>query len=226
MFEVNTYDISCSKLKTPLRIALAPDLHDRPFDHIIEAIKAANVDFIAIPGDLVTSYKSTFSIGVQFLTACTKIAPTFYSSGNHEMRIGGIPETDIDASGAILVDDRFVLFRDCIIGGFPTHGSIRCLDSFAVQNGFKILLSHHPEHYKKHHRMRDIDLILSGHAHGGQVRIFGQGLYAPGQGILPKLTAGVHENRLVISRGLCNSRKVPRLWNTPELVIVNLIPAN
>ena len=226
MFEVNHYDITSPKLKAPLRIALAADLHDKPFEYIIEAIKAAKVDIIAIPGDLVNSYASTYSVGVHFLAACAKLAPTFYSSGNHEMRIGSIPEADIDKSGAVFVDDRFVLFRDCVIGGFPTLGDIKSLDHFASQNSFKILLSHHPEHYKKHHRMRDIDLILSGHAHGGQVRIFGQGLYSPGQGILPKYTSGVHENRLVISRGLCNSRKVPRLWNNPELVIVNLIPVN
>lgn len=226
MFEVNSYNINCPKLKAPLRIALAADLHDKPFEHIIEAIKAAEVDIIAIPGDLVNRYTSTFSIGVQFLSACAKIAPTFYSTGNHEMRIGGIPEEDIAASGAVFVDDRFVYYRDIVIGGFPTMGDIQKLDTFASQSGFKILLSHHPEYYKIYHRMRDIDLILSGHAHGGQVRIFGQGLFSPGQGILPKYTSGVHEKRLVISRGLCNSQKVPRLWNNPELVILNLIPAN
>ena len=94
------------------------------------------------------------------------------------------------------------------------------LDGFCAEPGYHILLCHHPEYYPRWLRERPIELILSGHAHGGQVRILGQGLYAPGQGVLPKLTSGVTEGRLVISRGLANCQRVPRLFNPPELVYV------
>lgn len=69
---------------------------------------------------------------------------------------------------------------------------------------------------------RDIDLILSGHAHGGQIRLFGHGIYASHQGFLPRYTSGVYENRLVVSRGLSNSKLIPRIGNPKEIVIVNI----
>ena len=94
------------------------------------------------------------------------------------------------------------------------------LDAFCAAPGYRILLCHHPEYYSKYLRDLDIPLILSGHAHGGQVRIFGHGLYSPGQGVLPKLTSGVKDGRLVISRGLANRQKIPRLFNPPEIVYV------
>lgn len=94
------------------------------------------------------------------------------------------------------------------------------LDAYCREPGYRILLCHHPEYYPRYLRGLDIPLVLSGHAHGGQIRIFGQGLYSPGQGIFPKLTSGVKDGRLVISRGLANRQKVPRLFNPPELVYV------
>lgn len=225
MFEINSLTIK-KNISSPLLIALVPDLHDKPYEHIIKAIKEGMPDLIAVPGDLANSYTKGFGTGLQFLRECAQIAPTFYSSGNHEYRFGGIPAEDIEETGAVFLDNRFANFENMYIGGFPTKGDLNKLDNFCMQAGFKILLSHHPEYYPRHLCKRDIDLILAGHAHGGQVRIFGRGLYSPGQGIFPKLTSGVHDNRLVISRGLCNNQKVPRLWNNPELLFVKLLPAN
>lgn len=94
------------------------------------------------------------------------------------------------------------------------------MDEFSSQPGYKILLTHHPEYWPMI-KSYDIDLALAGHAHGGQMRIFGQGLFAPGQGLLPKLTSGVHDGRLVISRGLSNTAGIiPRLFNPREIVYV------
>lgn len=95
------------------------------------------------------------------------------------------------------------------------------LDAYCAAPGYHILLCHHPEYYPRYLKKRDIPLILSGHAHGGQVRLFGQGLYAPDQGILPQLTSGVKDGRLVISRGLANHELVPRLFNPTEIVYVS-----
>jgi len=93
--------------------------------------------------------------------------------------------------------------------------------------GYKILLCHHPEYYERYIRGLDIDLTLSGHAHGGQIRIFGQGLFAPGQGILPQVTSGLYDGRLIVSRGLCNTAwPIPRLNNETELVMVELMRAS
>ena len=95
------------------------------------------------------------------------------------------------------------------------------LKDFSSQPGYKILLTHHPEYWSLIKDF-DIDLALAGHAHGGQIRLFGHGLFAPGQGFLPKLTSGVHDGRLVISRGLSNTAGIiPRLFNPKEIVFIS-----
>ena len=104
------------------------------------------------------------------------------------------------------------------------------LDKFEAQQGYKVLICHHPEHWALRNSMlvnRNIDLVLSGHAHGGQVRIFGHGLYASDQGMLPKYTDGIHEGKygkMIISRGLSNPTIIPRLFNPLEMVYINLVP--
>lgn len=97
-------------------------------------------------------------------------------------------------------------------------------DNFVNQDGYKILLDHHPENFECYTRKRDINLVLSGHNHGGQIRLFGKGVYARNQGIFPHYDGGLYENRLVISRGLANTMPIPRLFNPIEIVIVELIP--
>ena len=111
------------------------------------------------------------------------------------------------------------------IGKYPTDSA--WLDAFEQAEGYKILLCHHPEYWSLREPMlkdRKIDLVLSGHAHGGQWRLMGRGIFAPGQGLLPKYTGGVHKGphgNLVISRGLSNPYKmVPRLGNPCEVVYV------
>ena len=81
-----------------------------------------------------------------------------------------------------------------------------------------ILLSHHPEYFQR--LPKGIHLVLSGHAHGGQWRLFGRGLYAPNQGWLPRYTKGIYEKRMIVSAGLTNTAHVPRLFNPTELIYV------
>lgn len=99
------------------------------------------------------------------------------------------------------------------------------IKEFAKLPGYKILLSHHPEYWvlmEPYLCNYDIDLVLSGHAHGGQISLWGQGLYAPGQGIFPKYVSGIHKGKkgsLIVSRGLKNtSHFIPRLGNPREIV--------
>jgi len=80
-----------------------------------------------------------------------------------------------------------------------------------------ILLSHHPEHWPDI-KEKKIDLMLSGHAHGGQWRVFNHGVWCPGQGFWPRWTKGVYEGRLVVSAGLSNTAHVPRIFNPTEIV--------
>lgn len=90
------------------------------------------------------------------------------------------------------------------------------LEDFASAPGFHILLSHHPEYFPL--VPGEVELVISGHAHGGQWRFFNRGVWCPGQGLWPRWTRGVYEGRLVVSAGLSNTASVPRLFNPTEIV--------
>ncbi len=219
-----------------LTVALVADLHNRPYRQVISEIEKSRPDLIAVPGDLLDN-PHTCQHGLGFLRDAARIAPVFYSIGNHE-RIDKSGAKIIAETGAVLLDDSYVVFGGIYVGGLSTGfkkrrlstfestppPNLRWLDRFAALPGFKILLCHHPEYYPAYIKPLDIDIILSGHAHGGQWRFFGRGVFAPGQGLFPKLTSGVIDGRLVISRGLANTVSVPRLFNPTELVIVRLLP--
>ncbi len=187
--------------------------------------------------------------GLGLLVECAALAPTFYSFGNHEIggchgRIykaklagaGELPAFElapkwkaiIESSGAILLDGAFVKWNGLVIGGLGSGllnpGWVPDLDwlgDFTAAAGYKLLLCHHPEYFHRYLRPYDIDLVVSGHAHGGQWRIFGRGVYAPDQHLFPKYTSGVHEDRLVISRGVANTLSpIPRFFNRREVLVV------
>lgn len=186
--------------------------------------------------------------GLSLLWEAVKIAPTFYAFGNHESGAchknlrnashlapgkGSVHPSwkeIIRESGAILVDENWVTFRGITVGGLGSGllnpGRVPVYDwieAYANQPGYKLLLCHHPEYYDRYLRPYDIDLIVSGHAHGGQWRVFGRGVYAPDQPLFPKYTSGVHEGRLVISRGVVNTVKpIPRFFNPCEVVVVRV----
>ena len=90
----------------------------------------------------------------------------------------------------------------------------------------KVLICHHPEYYPKYLKDMPIDIIVSGHAHGGQWRFFGRGVFAPGQGLFPKYTSGVYDGRLVVSRGLKKTIIPPRIFNPREVVIIDVVNEN
>ena len=184
-----------------------------------------------------------------FLKASAKIAPTFMSLGNHEWTLCGEDIATMAETGVTVLDNSFVRFKNVVIGGLSSAGvtayreyckgkperypewnygdrpdatepNVSWLGDFCQQDGYKILLSHHPEYRDRYLKGLPIDLVLSGHAHGGQIRLFGQGMFAPGQGVLPKFTSGVHGN-MIISKGLANTAgMVPRLFNPREVVYI------
>lgn len=231
------YTIYTEKEIDPFNIAIIADLHSKPYSMVINSLNKLHPDVIAIVGDVVNLDSDPYPL--EFFNLCSCIAPTFFSLGNHERKITEKQINDIKSIGAVVLDNIWLRFRNVFIGGMTspfvtewrnTHQTvlhyalpdISWLDEFEKQNGFKILLDHHPENYGRVTRDRDIDLILSGHAHGGQIRLFGYGLYAPHQGVFPKYTSGVYDNRLVVSRGLGNIKPIPRIGNPTELVYVKI----
>lgn len=236
--QIQRYSLS-GHVPKPYCIALVADLHDRDGSAVLRSLKEEKPDIIAIAGDLTDNRRYRPVTFPDFLRSCADVAPCFYSLGNHEFSFGDHEMKQVWDSGAVLLADEFVKLDSLIIGGLcsRTRYSILAgkrvsvppqldwLSDFEKQCGYKLLISHHPEYYEPYLKHRNIDLILSGHAHGGQIRLFDRGLFAPGQGILPKYTKGVHDGRFVISAGLANTvRFLPRLGNPTELVYIEIKP--
>ena len=214
------------------RFAFVSDLHDCPNDPVLEAIDRIAPDAVLVGGDFIHNYR-IYERGFEFLRRSAERYPTFVSLGNHEQKSGLDVRTAVRQSGAALLDDEYVRFGAINIGGASSgsrierhHGApdTTWLRQFSRLRGFKLLLCHHPEYFDRFIKDLDIDLVLSGHAHGGQWRVFGRGIFAPGQGIFPKYTSGMYADRLIVSRGLGNPIAVPRVFNQPEIIALNILP--
>ena len=248
------YKVTSDKIKNKKRIVLLSDLHDKEIPLLCETVASLKPDIIAVPGDLTSRLDcaegefastdkkiATHEYALSLLRDFAKLAPTYYSFGNHELcghyykkNHGLLPSDDnlraIKSSGAVLLDDEFSSFGEGIVIGGLTSGmtspslkpKLSWLDEFENQGDFRILLCHHPEYYEKYLKNRKIDLVLSGHAHGGQIRLFGRGLYAPGQGALPRHAGGLYEGRLAVGRGLANTTFIPRFFNPREIVVIDI----
>ena len=220
-------------IREALSFAIAADLHSAPFDDVLADFEAC--DAVLIPGDLVDRHRQNNENAERFLDVVPKIRPVFYAIGNHERKFRFSDEFRgrIRESGAVLLDNDSCEFSGIRVGGLSSVKSkvpdTDFLDRFEREDGFRLLMCHHPEMYRDYVRGRNIDFTICGHAHGGQIRIAGQGLYSPGQGIFPRLTGGLHDGgRMMISRGMTNSVKprIPRLNNPCELIILKLEPAD
>ena len=232
------YSITTEKPIPPFTVALIADLHGAPSRPVLESLRAQRPDLIAIAGDLRIGEPAPYP--TDFLSHCAALSPVYYSLGNHEKTMTEEVKAALSSLGITVLDNAWVRSSDLIIGGMTSPYVLRWrqtgrdtrrhmppetgwLKEFERQEGFKLLLDHHPEHYPEITRNRNIDLILSGHAHGGQIRINGKGLFAPQQGFFPEYTGGVYDNRLVVSRGLSNTTLIPRWGNPPELVYISVI---
>ena len=230
-FEVNRITVQDKRgvLEAPLTAALVCDVHDGPWEHIIPPMK--DVDCILIVGDLTNRHSSHMPRRAEsFLRACVDTAPTWYAIGNHELKMPHAAEWRevMERSGAYILDNEVTQLRNDIwLGGLSSQRRPKNNDTTArllsEKQGFRLLLCHHPEYYKRLVKPYEIDLTLSGHAHGGQFRFFNQGVYSPGQGIFPRLTSGFYyDNKLLVSRGTGTHGPVPRLWNPCELILLTL----
>ncbi|MCL2810707.1 MAG: metallophosphoesterase [Clostridia bacterium] len=240
---ITEYAIHSPKIHRPRLLAVVSDLHNRRFDDILVA--CARAEAMLVPGDLIDICPHHAALGLDFLRQMAARMPTYYTYGNHEDLCDDAFESQVRGTGAVLLNNAFCNHDGLVIGGlhlydkprlFSLHDrrnigdglvgtATRMLGALEQEKGFRLLLSHKPEWFARLVRQRDVDLTVSGHAHGGQIRLFGQGLYAPHQGVLPRWTRGLYEDdRLLVSAGATNTEWVPRIGNPCEILLVRLLP--
>ncbi|MBQ8662475.1 MAG: metallophosphoesterase [Eubacterium sp.] len=176
-------------------------------------------------GEVLHKKNSVLCGGLPFLEKIAAIAPLYYGLGNHEWYFYPEDRAFFAAHNITLLDNADVYTDGVRIGGLSTRYDLDWLKAFAKKQGPKLLICHHPEYYFRHIKGTEwdtFDLIVSGHVHGGQWRIAGQGVLAPGQGFFPRYTYGVHEHKLVIGTGLSNTASVPRWGNPMEVVMIEI----
>lgn len=252
--EVTYYQVPLKTLPKDfdgLRIALISDLHGSIFGQeqsdIASAIEDFKPDMIAIAGDLIDRRSFTCEAAEKLLKSIKNQSPIFYVTGNHEISVDnfGAFEDLLSKYGVTLLRNQVQIIEKgnskIAVAGLDDpltfspdsqeqrKGCQRSLSQIAERigpNTFSILLAHRP-HLLEIYASYDIDLVLSGHAHGGMIKIPRVGgLVSPGQGFLPKYTEGIYrydETAMVVSRGLGNSGPFQlRLFNKPELVLLTL----
>ena len=223
------------------KIAQVSDLHNAEFgennETLIEKIEKENPDIIVITGDTLDYFHTNVDVAVTFIEQALKIAPCYYVTGNHEGWIGRVSFSDFEEKlnelGVIVLHNESVLLEQggekIALMGIDdpdyTSGFSKNLTDMATDEYFTVLLSHRPEYFDDY-VYNGYNLILSGHAHGGQFRLpLIGGLLAPDQGWFPKYDSGMYiqENTtMIVSRGLGNSVVPIRINNRPELIIVEL----
>lgn len=252
--DIITTNISYTNNKIPsvfsgFKILQVSDLHNKKFGKdqswLIRKIEEADPDIIVITGDLIDYHRLDVDTAMSFINKVIKISPVYYVPGNHERYSGlydQLSEQLMQAGITVLNNQKVELNRQgdfiTVIGVMDAEfvkqtkkskpgGQFRLNLSELLKDteGFSILLSHRPEHLELY-AQENADLVFCGHAHGGQIRLpFLGGLFAPGQGWLPKYTSGLYtkgNTSMIVSRGLGNSEFPFRVFNRPELVLVTL----
>lgn len=254
------YTIERKELTESIRIVQLADLHNSQFGEnnrrLVELVAEQNPDLILIVGDLLNQDNENSDIAVGLIKDLAKIAPLYVSYGNHEAGYERRYNADLRSlymeAGAIVLEydwmDIEVKGQDIRLGGLYGY----CLPAYLLKTGearvneteflfdfletdnMTILMCHMPVCWIRNESLDewDVDIVLSGHAHGGQIRIpFVGGLWAPDQGWWPGEDAGLYwskdgEKVMVLTRGLGSNEKIPRFNNIPEVTVVDLVPVN
>lgn len=241
--ETTHYTYAAEKLGVDLdgyRIVQISDLHNAKFgknnQKLVDRIRECEPDMIVLTGDLVDSNHTNVDRAVQFVDEIVKICPVYYVTGNHEYWLEASEYDELMSgltrAGAVILDDQVVeisrgdaKFR--LVGlddKSLADGTLEAL--LSDEKEFTVVLAHEPQYLARYAGI-GVDLVLSGHAHGGQFRLpFVGGIVAPDQGFLPEYTAGeyyMNGTEMIVSRGLGNSVVPVRLFNYPEIVCVELV---
>ena len=250
--ELNSYTIASNKLPDSFngfRIAQVSDLHNAEMgkdnEKLISMLVEAAPDIIVITGDIIDSRNTNVDVALDFAEQAVKIAPCYYVTGNHEARVDeysnlkdGLTELGVivleDAKTEIVcLGESIVLVgvtdpsfeTDYLFGDDETVMQSKLKELINEEDGYVVFLSHRPELFATYVKNK-VDLVFSGHAHGGQFRLpFVGGIVAPNQGVFPKYDAGIYsegDTNMVVSRGVGNSIIPFRVNNRPEVILIEL----
>ncbi len=235
---VNKYRISSKNLKTSLKIVLISDFHNKRYSKyrqkVVEKIAAQNPDFIVVAGDVVDRRRPDFEISRKFLSEVSRIADTYYVTGNHERTLGREETIEKLECEDVIIDSDYKIFEHYSLLGFPDtmgesdekYRDLLCI--FERLKNYKIAIVHRPVQFDKFLSLSDydIDLVLCGHTHGGVVRIpFFGAVISTDEGLFPKYTKGVYtknDTTMVVSGGLGNTILPLRINNFPEIVVIEI----
>ena len=250
--EINKFNVKSEHIPTEFdnfRIVQVSDLHNAEFEKnnekLFAMLKQTDADIIVITGDLIDSRNTKVDVAISFVQKAVNIAPVYYINGNHEARVPEeyekLKQGLAEAGVTILENDSVdITIRDeaiTLIGINDASFRMELVDDTMMQNvshqlmsvvpdndNYKVLLAHKPHYFDAY--ANQVDLVLSGHAHGGQFRIpFIGGLVAPGQGFFPEYYEGSYikdNTEMIVSRGIGNSIIPFRINNKPEIVIAEL----
>ena len=255
---VKEYDYRMKNIRQPFTAVCITDLHEREFGQhnskLLKLICAQQPDVIFTLGDLINRSADDDDVEqmCEFLHLLREIAPVYYSFGNHEKdfiaKTGKKLQPFIHDTRAILLDECCCIAKvagnQICLGGTLGHlfPNGRSREEFLQSPEYQlvmqmqasglptIVLSHRPDViiFDKAYENWDIDLLLSGHTHGGLIRLpFIGGLYAPKQGLFPKFDHGIFpigKTQLLISSGFAGCGPFPRIFNRPELCVLRITP--
>lgn len=247
---LRTYTVASPKLTAEVRLAVVTDFHSPDnADDVAAMVASCAPDAVLLVGDMFdddTQNRPTERT-LSLMRQLSAQYPCYYVSGNHEAWTGemdALYQQTADAgvtvlrmsSGVLTVRGQRIALcgvpdpYEMVFSGAPdTEEQLRQAMENVDSADFTVLLAHRPELLAKYAQF-PFDLVVSGHAHGGQVRIPGvlNGLYAPNQGWFPKLAGGAYTQdgtTLIVSRGLAVRTRLPRIFNRPEVVLVRCVPA-
>lgn len=247
---LRTYTVVSPKLTAEVRLAVVTDFHSSDnADDVAAMVASCAPDAVLLVGDLFDDDTANRppERTLSLMRQLSAQYPCYYVSGNHEAWTGEMDalyqqteEAGVTvlrmSSGLLTVRGQRIALcgipdpYEMVFSGAPdTEEQLRQALEDVDSADFTVLLAHRPELLAKYAQF-PLDLVVSGHAHGGQVRIPGvlNGLYAPNQGWFPKLAGGAYTQdgtTLIVSRGLAVRTRLPRIFNRPEAVLVRCVPA-
>lgn len=245
--QTNVITVRTEKVSAPVRLALITDLHSCKYGEnqvlLIDALESFAPDAVILCGDIIDE-KLPEEPAWSLIRQAEERYPCFYVTGNHEYRIGDIGKVKetVRQLGAVVLEGERRTFTlngqeidicgmdDSLVTNATFARQLEQCSADSPEN-YSVLAFHRPENILKFEN-KGFDLVLSGHAHGGQWRIpkiLENGLIAPGQGLFPRYTSGLYKISdsltLIVSRGLAKEKTwIPRVYNNPEIVIVDIIP--